>query len=118
MIVFQLPIDLWFNNPLTALLNLSIPFLVSNIITLAGFLLATFFAIRYTRIFYEGRPLGRSWASIIYGLIVLSSAETGELLLNYRISPTFYEGALILGAQMVGIMLIAFGCYNLSKEIS
>ena len=118
MIILQIVGNIQFSDPLTAFYDISVPFLLSNIITLLGFLIATWFAIRYTRIFYEGRPLGRSWSSIIYGLISLSMSETLGLFLTYRIQPTIFEGATVLGAQILGVALIALGCYSLSREVS
>ena len=107
-----------FNDPFTAFGGLSIPLLISDLITVAGFLLATWFAIRYTTLFYERRPLPRSWQSIIAGFVSLSIGEVGGFLIGYRVSPTYFEGASILGATLLGVALIAAGCVQLSREIS
>ncbi len=107
-----------FKDPLTAFGSLSVPFFISNIITLLGFLLATWFAIKYTNIFYEGRPLPKSWFLIITGFIALSLGEIGGFYIAYRDTPIITEGASILGATMLGVTLIAVGCYQLSREIS
>jgi len=110
------PLDI-FGNPLNAFGEMSISILISNFITLCGFILATWFAARYTDIFYEGRPKPKSWLFIIAGLLSLSISETGQFLLPYRINPMILEATFILIAQGLGAVLITIGCYLLSREI-
>ena len=115
--MFLNPLNI-FGNPLTAFGEMSIPILISNFITLIGFLFATWFAARYTDIFYGGRPKPKSWLFIISGLLSLSLSEIGQFLLPYRINPMIIEGAFVLIAQSLGAILITIGCYLLSREIA
>jgi len=107
-----------FKDVFTAFGTLSMPFLISNLITVLGFLIATWLAIRYTSLFYEGRPLPKSWFSIITGFVSLSFGEVGQFLIGYRDFPTIFEGATVLGATLLGVTLIAVGCFHLSREIA
>jgi len=111
------PLDI-LGNPLNTFGEMSIPILISNFITLCGFILATWFAARYTDILYGGRPKPKSWLLIINGLLSLSIAETGQFLLPYRINPMIIEATLILISQGFGAILITIGCYLLSREMA
>ena len=118
-------------DPLTIFGEMSIPILISNLATLIGFLLATAFAIGYTRRFYEGRPTPKSWTFIIAGLIAISIAEVGEFLSPYLLPSISFElikfsiqdltiiliHSIVLSAQTIGVILIAGGCFFLSREI-
>lgn len=108
-------------DPLTVFGEMSIPLLISNLATLIGFLLATYFAADYTEKFYGKRPKPRSWVFIIAGLVSVSIAEVGEFLSPYLFSSLDFIVLLIqstiLSAQGIGVILIAAGCLLLSKEI-
>ncbi len=104
-------------NPLTIMGAMSIPFLASNIATFIGFLLATFFTLSYTKIFYEGRQKPMSWVFIISGLAAFCISELGQLLLPYRVAPMAIEAMIVLIAQNSGAILIAAGAYMLFKEV-
>lgn len=105
------------NDPFSVFGLLSIPILVSNLITLLGFFLAAYFAIKYTRTFYEGREKPKSWVMIVIGLIVISIAELSQFLLPYIQSPTLIEGIFGLIAQDMGIVVIVLGCFLLFREV-
>ena len=105
------------NDPFSVFGSMSIPLLVSNLITLLGFFLAAYFAIKYTKSFYGRREKPKSWIAIVIGLVVISIAELGQFLLPYIENPTIFEGAFALLAQDVGIVMIVLGCYLLFKEV-
>lgn len=106
-----------FTDPLTAIGVMSIPFLISNLGTFVGFILATYFAFRYTFSFYEGRPKPLSWTLIITGLCSLCVSEMIQFFLPYRINPTGIEIAIGLIAQNFGTLLIVVGCYLIWREV-
>ena len=106
-----------FADPFTAYGFLSTPLFVSNALTLLGFFLAAYLAIKYTQNFYERREKPRSWVMIVFGLIFIVVAELMQFLLPYRIDPTLWENIFVLIAQNAGIILIAGGAYSLSKEV-
>lgn len=104
-------------NPLIVFGNLSIPFLVSNFLTLLGFFVAAYFAIKYTKIFYEGRGAPNSWRFIVAGLLSVSISEIGQFLLPYTINPSQIAGAMTLITFDVGIVLIVWGTFLLYKGV-
>lgn len=104
-------------NPLTALGELSIPFLISNLITLLGFFIAAYLAIKYTQKFYGGRPKPNSWVFIVAGLIIISLSEIGQFLLSYISSPSILEGVVTLVTFDGGIVLIVLGSYLLYRGV-
>lgn len=106
-----------FTDPFTAFGSMSIPFFISNLATFAGFLLATYFALKYTMKFYEGRPKPLSWELIITGLTALCISEFIQFFMPYRISMSDWELILNLVAQNFGILLIVVGCYLIWKEV-
>ncbi len=106
-----------FTDPLTIMGAMSIPFLVSNFATFIGFLLATFFSMKYTAQFYEGRARPMSWGLILGGLMFFCVSEFGQFLLPYRLDPSFAEALLILVSQDLGVIMIAAGAYLLYKEV-
>ncbi len=106
-----------FENLLTAFGNLSVPFLISNLLTLSGFFIATFLALRYTQSFYGGRPKPNSWILIVAGLVSISLSEIGQFLLSYLPTPSFIEGALTLISFDMGITMIVLGTYLLYKGV-
>lgn len=104
-------------NPLIVIGSMSIPFLISNFATFLGFVLATYFALMYTKKFYEGRDKPASWVLIVAGLASFCVSEIGQFLLPYRISPLVIEAIIILIAQSSGVLMIAVGSYLLLKEV-
>jgi uncharacterized membrane protein len=104
-------------NPLTVFGNLSIPFLLSNFLTLLGFFVAAYLAIRYTKIFYEGRGAPNSWRFIVAGLLSVSISEIGQFLLSYISIPSQIEGAMTLITFDVGIVLVVWGTYLLYRGV-
>ncbi len=106
-----------FENILTAFGNLSVPFLMSNFLTLLGFFVAAYLAIKYTKIFYGGRGAPNSWRFIVAGLLSISISEVGQFLLSYVSSPSQIEGAMTLITFDVGIVLIVWGTYLLYRGV-
>lgn len=104
-------------NPLTVVGPMSIPFLLSNFATFLGFILATYFAMLYTKKFYEGRDKPISWTLIVAGLASFCVSEFGQFLLPYRVNPFALEAIIILIAQSSGVLMIAVGSYMLLKEV-
>lgn len=105
------------NDPFSVFGLLSVPILVSNLITLLGFFLATYFAIRYTIAFYGGREKPKSWVMIVIGMTIISIAELGQFTLPYVQNPTLIEGVFGLITQDIGIAMIALGCFLLFREV-
>jgi len=106
-----------FADPLTAIGSMSIPFLISNLGTFIGFVMAAYFAIKYTFNFYEGRPKPLSWTLIITGLCSLCISELIQFMMPYRTNVMEIELLINLVAQNFGIMLIVFGCYLIWREV-
>jgi len=104
-------------NPLIVFGNLSIPFLLSNFLTLLGFFVAAFFALMYTKKFYEGRGAPNSWRFVVAGLLSISISELGQFLLSYITDPSQMVGAMILITFDVGISLMVYGSYLLYRGI-
>src|SRR3989344_8985159 len=108
-------------DPLTFLGILSIPFLVSNLATVAGFLLSAIFAWKYTVIFYEGRDKPMSWGMIIAGLSTFCLSELGQFLVPYRVYTTEFEFVAINTVQLAvlnfAMVLIAAVCYYPCKGV-
>lgn len=106
-----------FTDPLTAYGAMSIPFLISNFGTFLAFLLAAFFALKYTLAFYEGRPKPLSWTLIITGLGVLCISEFIQFLMPYMITVGRIETLVNLLSQNFGLLLIVAGTYLIWKEV-
>ncbi|MDD5416851.1 MAG: hypothetical protein PHU12_02635 [Candidatus Aenigmarchaeota archaeon] len=104
-------------NPLSVLGMLSIPFLISNLATFVGFLMATYYSITYTNKFYEGRQRPLSWILIVSGLASFCVSEFGQFLMPYRLNLSVLESIIILIAQNFGVIAIAVGCFLLYKEV-
>lgn len=104
-------------DPFTVFGAISTPMLVSNLATVIGFFLATYFALKYTKLFYEGRPKPKSWLLIVGGLSFITISEIAQFLILYRINPIVLEAMIILITQSIGILLIACGSLLLSREV-
>lgn len=106
-----------FTDPLTAFGAMSIPFFISNLGTFLAFVLAAFFALKYTLTFYEGRPKPLSWTLIISGLLSLCLSEFIQFLMPYMINVGRIEVFINLVAQNFGLLLILVGTYLIWKEV-
>ena len=106
-----------FTDPLTAYGGMSIPFLLSNFGTFLAFLLAAYFALKYTLTFYEGRPKPLSWTLIITGLGVLCISEFIQFIMPYMITVGRMETLVNLMAQNFGLLSIVAGTYLIWKEV-
>lgn len=107
---------LW-TNPLTIFESLSLSMLISNLATVIGFILALYFAVSYTKIFYEGRPKPKSWNYIEYGLFFICITEIVQFSLLYRINPHVIEGIVSLCSEIIGVIWVGWGCFLLYKEV-
>lgn len=107
-------------DPLVAFGDMSIPILISNAATLIGFFLASFFALKYTHKFYEGRPTPKSWFMIILGLSVLVVSEALQFIITYIEEVAtllqFYN-IVAISIQDIGIVVVLLGTFFLFKEV-
>ena len=105
-------------DPFTILGAISIPFFISNILTLIGFLFATYFSVTYVLRFFEARTKPLSWVMIVGGLGSFCISEIGQFLMPYRADPGVIEAMIILIAQNFGIIMIAVGTIMLFREVT
>ncbi len=108
-------------DPITAFGDFSVPLLISNLATLLGFVLAAFFALKYTNNFYEGRATPKSWFFIILGLSIVVISETLQVLLLYTVEPLSLlrsYNAIALVIQDIAMIMIVLGCLFLFREVS
>ncbi len=103
-------------DPITAFGIISIPMLVSNLATVIGFFIATYFALKYTELFYGGRPKPKCWLLIVAGLSIITISELSQFLISYRTNPTVLEAMVILTTYSIGVLLIAIGSALLLRE--
>jgi len=105
------------NDPFTVFGDMSIPIFSSNLVIVIIFALAAYFALKYTRSFYQERPIPQSWILIVSGLLAITLSEIGQFVLPYILEPVLIEAVLVLMIQSTGIILVTIGCYLLYKEI-
>lgn len=107
-------------DPFTIFGAISIPMFASNILTVLGFFLAAFFALGYTRKFYEGRKGPLNWILIVSGLSVLVASETFQFIILYRVEAQeiiYLYNIISVLLQNIGVILIALGSVLLLKEV-
>lgn len=83
-----------------------------------AFIVATFYIVSYTRGFFAGRRVPRSWKFILWGMFITSIAEIGEMLAFYEWPiPGFFEvNFLLVIPHAIGGILIGLGAYFLYQE--
>jgi hypothetical protein len=96
------------------------PTLFGLVFAAVAFIIASYYIIQYTRGFYAGRKIPKSWRFILWGIFITALAEIGEML-------GFYEwpnagiievNILLLIPHATGGILIGFGAYSLYKEVA
>ena len=96
------------------------PTLLGLIFAAASFIIAAYYIIQYTKGFFTGRKIPKSWKFILWGIFITAIAEIGEML-------GFYEWPnagmvetqlLLLIPHAIGGTLLALGAYFLYKEVT
>ena len=96
------------------------PTLLGLIFAVASFIIAAYYIIQYTKGFFAGRKIPKSWKFILWGIFITAIAEIGEML-------GFYEWPnagmvetqlLLLIPHAIGGTLLALGAYFLYKEVT
>lgn len=96
------------------------PNLIGMVFAAAAFIVAAYYITRYTKGFFAGRKIPRSWKFILLGIFITAIAETGEML-------GFYEwpncgliemNLLLVLPHALGGALIGLGAYFMYKETS
>ena len=94
------------------------PTLLGMVFAAVAFIIATYYIVQYTRGYFAGREVPKSWKLILWGIFITAIAEVGEML-------GFYEwpnagliemNLLLVIPHAVGGVLIALGAYSLYKE--
>jgi hypothetical protein len=96
------------------------PTLIGLVLAAIAFIVATYFIVQYTRGYFAGRKIPKSWKFILWGVFITAIAEIGEMLGFYE-WPNFglIEINLLLAIpHAVGGILIALGAYFLHKEVT
>lgn len=96
------------------------PTLVGLIFAAVAFIIATYYIVRYTRGFYAGRKIPKSWKFILWGVFITAIAEIGEMLAFYEwpASGLIEINLLLAIPHAIGGALIGFGAYYMYKEIT
>jgi hypothetical protein len=96
------------------------PNLIVMIFSAAAFVIGAYYLIQYTRGFFAGRKVPRSWKFILWGVAITAIAELGEMFGFYEWpTPGFFEmNFLLVIPHALGGALIGLGAYFLYKEIT
>jgi len=96
------------------------PTLLGMVFAAASFVVSAYYIIQYTKGFFAGRKIPRSWKFILWGVAVTSIAETGEMFGFYEWpNPGFFEmNFLLVIPHALGGFLIGLGAYLLYKEVT
>ncbi|MCX6759018.1 MAG: hypothetical protein NT012_00385 [Candidatus Nealsonbacteria bacterium] len=96
------------------------PTLIGMVFGAVAFIVATYFLVRYTRGFFAGRKIPKSWKLILWGVFITAIAEIGEMLGYYEWPNTglIETNLLLLLPHALGGTLIGLGAYFLYKEIT
>jgi len=105
-------------DPFSILGIVSLPFFISNFLTFVGFLLASYFSIRYVISFFEGMSKPLSWIMLVSGLTSFCISEFGQFILPYRANPAAIEATIVLAAQNFGVILIVVGTILMFREVT
>jgi len=95
------------------------PTLLGLVFAAVVFIIATYYIIQYTKGFFAGRKIPKSWKFILWGIFITAIAEIGEILAFYEWpSPGLIEQNLFLALpHALGGALIGLGAYFLYKEV-
>jgi len=96
------------------------PTLIGLVFAAVAFVIAAYFIVQYTKGFYAGRKIPKSWKFILWGIFITAIAETGEILAFYEWPiPGFIEVNLLLVVpHALGGLLVGLGAYFLYKEVT
>ena len=96
------------------------PTLVGLIFAAVAFIIATYYIVQYTRGYFAGRKIPKSWRFILWGVFITAIAEIGEMLAFYEFpnAGLVESYLLLLLPHALGGALIGFGAYFLSKEVT
>jgi len=96
------------------------PNFLGLIFSAVAFVVATFFVIQYTKGFFAGRKIPKSWKLLLWGIFITAIAEIGEMLSFYEWpNPGFIEvNFLLVIPHAIGGFLIGLGAYFLYKEVT
>lgn len=96
------------------------PNLLAMIFAAAAFIVAAYYLIQYTKRFFAGRKIPKSWKFILWGIFITAIAEVGEILGFYEWpNPGFFEmNFLLVIPHALGGLLIGLGAYFLYKEVT
>ena len=96
------------------------PILIGLVFASVAFIVATYFLSQYTKGFFAGRKIPKSWKFILWGVAVTSIAELGEMLGFYEWpNPGLVEMSFLLVLpHALGGFLIGLGAYFLYKEVT
>jgi hypothetical protein len=94
------------------------PTLFGLIFAVAAFGASAYFLVQYTRRFFAGRKIPRSWKFILWGLFITSIAELGELFGFYEWPKAglIEANILLLVPHALGGVFIGLGAFFLYKE--
>jgi len=81
---------------------------------------ATYYIVQYTKGFFAGRKIPKSWKFILWGVFITIIAEIGEMLAFYEWpNPGFVEvNFLLVLPHALGGFLVGLGAYFLYKEVT
>ena len=94
------------------------PTLIGLVFAAVAFIIATYFIVQYTRGFFTGRKIPKSWKLILWGVFITAIAEIGEMLSYYEWPDAglIETNLLLVIPHALGGALIGFGAYFLYKE--
>jgi len=96
------------------------PTLFGLIFAAVAFIIATYYIVQYTRGYFAGREVPKSWKFILWGIFITSIAEIGEMLSYYEWpnAGLLEMNLLLVIPHAVGGLFVGLGAYFLYKEVS
>jgi len=96
------------------------PTLLGMVFAAVAFVVGAYYLLHYTRGFFAGRKIPRSWKFILWGVFITAIAEIGEMFGFYEWpNPGFFEmNFLLVLPHALGGLLIGLGAYFLYKEVT
>jgi len=96
------------------------PTLFGLIFAAVAFIIAAYYIIQYTRGYFAGRGVPKSWKFILWGIFITSIAEIGEILGYYEWpnAGLIETNILLLIPHALGGIFIGLGAYFLYKEVT
>ncbi len=96
------------------------PTLLGLVFSAVAFIVATYYIVQYTRGFFAGRKIPKSWKFILWGVFITAIAEIGEMLAMYEWpnQGMIETQLLLLIPHALGGALLGLGAYFLYKEVT